>query len=199
MSQAAPEASFDALFVASELSREGEEVTLSAVQIFIYLACLLGLYDKKPVASWGYKFLSTPASSPWSMELYNAVEWLKSKRLLAADEEKFRLTPTGKKELELWMSLGRFSDRVPYLRGATGASAAMPVSSVEEGVSREPHLARAVELDVPQELLEDANLKQVYDQFSVLKATLGSDIPDYMVPAVVWLSFLLEQATKVER
>ncbi|MER6069979.1 hypothetical protein ABT187_14250 [Streptomyces sp. NPDC001817] len=199
MSQASPEASFDALFVASELSDENEEVTLSALQIFIYLACLLGLYDKKPVASWGYRFLSTPASSPWSMELYNAVEWLNSRHLVTVNEDKVQVTAAGKAELKLWLELGRFSERVPYLRGSTGASAAMPISSVEQGVAHEPHLARATKLEVPQELLEDANLKQVYEQFSVLKTTLGSDIPDYMVPAVVWLSFLLEQAANARR
>jgi hypothetical protein len=199
LSQASPAASFDALFVASEVSGEKEEVTLSGLQVFIYLACLLGLYDKKPVASWGYKFLSTPASSPWSMELYNAVEWLKSRHLLTAKEDKLQVTALGKTELKLWLELGRFSERVPYLKGATGASAAMPVSSVQEGVAHEPHLARAVRLDVPQELLEDANLRQVYDQFAVLKTTLGDEIPDYMVPAVVWISFLLEQATNAGR
>ncbi|MFI7419068.1 hypothetical protein [Nonomuraea sp. NPDC049684] len=195
MIQASPEASFDALFVVSEVSGERGGISLSAVQIFIYLACLLGLYDRKPVASWGYTFFSTPASSPFSLELFHAVEFLKSRHLLASNEDKLQITETGKRELKRWLELGRFKDRIPYLRGSTGASAAMPVSSVEEGVSHEPHLARAVHLDVPQELLEDANLTQVYDQFAVLKTTLGNDIPDYMVPAVVWLSFLLEQAS----
>ncbi|MET8944206.1 hypothetical protein ABZX30_11615 [Streptomyces sp. NPDC004542] len=193
MSQASPEASFDALFVVSEISDETKEISLSSVQIFIYLACLLGLYDRKPVASWGYTFFSTPTSSPFSVELYNAVEFLKVRQLLASEEDRLVITEAGRKELDLWLQLGRFSDRVPYLRGSTGASAAMPVSSVEEGVAREPHLAKAQQLEVPQELLEDANLAQVYAQFAVLKRSLGSDIPDYMVPAVVWLSFLLEQ------
>jgi hypothetical protein len=193
LSQASPEASFDALFVVSEVSEETKEMSLASIQIFIYLACLLGLYDRKPIASWGYTFFSTPTSSPFSFELYNAVEFLKARHLLATDENKLVITQAGRRELDLWMQLGRFSDRVPYLRGSTGASAAMPVSSVEQGVALEPHLARAQKLEVPQELLEDGNLAQVYAQFAVLKTSLGSDIPDYMVPAVVWLSFLLEQ------
>ena len=194
MNQASPEASFDILFVVSEISDDLGEISLSAVQIFIYLACLLGLYDRKPISSWGYTFISTPASSPFSLELFTAIEFLKSRHLLESNEDKLHITKAGKRELGLWLSLGRFTERIPYLRGSTGASAAMPVSSVEEGVTREPHLARALELDVPQELLEDANLVQVYDQFAVLKSTLGNEVPDYMVPAVVWLSFLLEQA-----
>ncbi|TMR12368.1 hypothetical protein ETD86_32825 [Nonomuraea turkmeniaca] len=199
MSEVSPKAAFDALFVADRINRSTGPVSLDEIQVFIYLACLLALYDGKPVSKWGYGFLATPASSPFSVDLFNAIESLKAARLFSPHDEKVVLSLRGQDELAMWCELDWFADRVPYLEGATGASAAMPVSSVKAGVILEPDISRAVALDVPKELLEDPEFSEVYEQFKVLRTSLGDAVPDHMVPAVVWLSFLLEQADAARR
>ncbi|GGY34448.1 hypothetical protein [Streptomyces anulatus] len=198
MKDATPEASFDALFVISRVSNEERLISALEIQVFVYLACLLGLYDKRPVSKWGYSFLSTPSAKLFSVDVINAIDFLAGKGLISSDGDTCRIAEAGKRELALWSDLSRFSDRIPYLDGATGASTAMPIATVQEGVSLEPHLSRVTKLNVSRDLLEDSGLVQVYAQFGALEKALGNPVPDYMVPAVVWLSFLLEQSAGTE-
>ncbi|MFE9057144.1 hypothetical protein [Streptomyces mutabilis] len=198
MKDATPEASFDALFVISRISTEERSISALEIQVFVYLACLLGLYDKRPVSKWGYSFLSTPSARLFSVDILNAIDFLSEKGLIVSDGDSCQIAEAGKRELILWSELSRFSDRIPYLEGATGASTAMPIATVQEGVSLEPQLAHVAKLNVSRELLEDSGLVQVYAQFGALEKALGNPVPDYMVPAVVWLSFLLEQSAGAE-
>ncbi|MFK0129148.1 hypothetical protein ACIQRZ_02235 [Streptomyces rubiginosohelvolus] len=188
-----PDASFDHLFVIGELSKAGQSLNLGEVQIFIYLACMLGLYDGRPVATWGYSFVATPDSSPFSIELLEASDSLIASGLIATAGEFMTISERGQKELDRWERLTRFAPRVPYLRGATGAAVAMPLSVVKEGVELEPQLHNARALQHSRHLLDEAGISQIYRHFQVLESSLGKNVPDYMIPAVVWLSFLLEQ------
>ncbi|MFJ8127437.1 hypothetical protein [Streptomyces hydrogenans] len=188
-----PDASFDHLFVVGELSKAGQSLNLSEVQIFIYLACMLGLYNGRPVAKWGYSFVATPDSSPFSIELFEASDSLVTSGLVTNDDGFMMISERGQKELDRWERLTRFTPRVPYLRGATGAAVAMPLSFVKEGVELEPQLHNARALKHSRHLLDDAGISQIYRHFQVLESSLGKNVPDYMIPAVVWLSFLLEQ------
>jgi hypothetical protein len=188
-----PDASFDCLFVLGELAKTDQSLNLSEIQIFIYLACMLGLYDGRAVAKWGYAFVATPDSSPFSVELLEASESLISSGFVISSDEFMTISDRGQRELLRWERLSKFSPRVPYLRGATGAAVAMPLTVVKEGVELEPQLRNARSLRHSRHLLDDAGVSQIYRHFQVLESSLGKDIPDYMIPAVVWLSFLLEE------
>ncbi|MGW0657560.1 hypothetical protein [Streptodolium elevatio] len=189
-----PDASFDSLLVLGELGKSDQLLSLGEMQIFIYLACILGLYDGRPVADWGYSFVATPDSSPFSIELLEASVILVDSGLATSTGEFMTISTRGGEELARWKRLARFSTRIPYLEGATGAAVAMPLTVVKEGVELEPQLRNARSLKGSRHLLDEAGISQIYRHFQVLENSLGRDIPDYMIPAVVWLSFLLEQA-----
>lgn len=193
LTKVSPEASFDLLYVVDNVGSPAASPSLDSVQVFVYLAALLALYDGRPVAEWGYEFISTPTSAPFSSALFDASEALQAGQRLRKASDGFVVTDLGRMELSRWAALDRFAGHIPYLDGATGASTVMPISSVRAGVEMEPQLARARSLNLSRELLDDVGLTQIYSQFAALQNALGNDVPDYMVPAVVWLTFLLEK------
>ena len=42
----------------------------------------------------------------------------------------------------------------------------------------------------PREIFDNGGLENLYEQFSVLSETVGIHVPDLMVPAVIWISYL---------
>lgn len=198
MALESPEAAFDVLYVIAGVEETYSSLSGIELQLFIYLACILGLYDGRPVSDWKYSFVAAPTSAPFSAELLNAIERLKRIRYVEEDEDFHRATDEGRIELERWMKLSRFSERAPYLHGAIGAAKTMPMAFFRNGIELEPQLRNAVFLRESKHLLDDAGLAQVYSQFKVLAEALGDSTPDFMVPAVVWLSFLLDEESREE-
>ncbi|MER6810918.1 hypothetical protein ABT299_16725 [Spirillospora sp. NPDC000708] len=188
-----PDASFDALYVLHELAQGGQSLSLVEIHVFLYLACILGLYDGRAVSKWGYSFVATPDASPFSMDLLTAVRSLTGSGLIEAADDFMTVTEDGQAELGRWERLSRFKQRIPYLRGSTGAAIALPLQSVTDGIQLEPQLHNAELFRHSRHLLDEAGVSQIYQHFQILERSFGQDVPDYMLPAVVWLSFLLEQ------
>lgn len=194
-----PEASFDTLYVVHEMGEQGVSVTSSEVQLFCYLACLLGLYDGRPVADWGYDFAATPSITPFSTACSDSLEALTLRRFVVEKEGAFSVSLAGERELNRWSQLSLLSTRATYLRGSTGAATAIPVAALGNGVALDPQIVRATRLRDSRPLLEEVGLSGVYEQFQALESALGGKIRDFMVPAVVWLSYLLQQEEQDSR
>ncbi|MFJ2475503.1 hypothetical protein ACIOWI_21300 [Streptomyces sp. NPDC087659] len=196
MASPCPEASFDVLYVVREMGKQQFAVTSPEVQLFCYLSCLLGLYDGRPVADWGYEFAATPSIAPFSTACGDSLEALEFKRFLHEKDGAYSITASGVTELERWGRLSLFRGRIAYLSGATGAATAIPVAALSNGVALDPQIVRATRLHDSRPLLEEVGLSSVYEQFRALESALGGEVRDFMVPAVVWLSYLLRQEEK---
>jgi hypothetical protein len=194
-----PEASFDTLYVVREMGEQGVSLTSSEIQLFCYLACLLGLYDGRPVSDWGYDFAATPSITPFSTACSDSLEALAFRRFLVEKDGTFSISSTGESELGRWSQLSLLSGRSKYLRGSTGAATAIPVAALGNGVALDPQIVRATRLHDSRPLLEEVGLSGVYEQFQALESALGGKIRDFMVPAVVWLSYLLQQEEQGDR
>ncbi|MEU9618156.1 hypothetical protein [Streptomyces sp. NPDC048155] len=168
------------------------------MQLFCYLSCLLGLYDGRPVADWGYEFAATPSIAPFSTACAESLEILVFRRFLAERDGAYSITPLGESEFVRWSRLSLFRSRVNFLRGSTGAATAIPVAAVGQGVALDPQIVRATRLHDSRPLLEEVGLSAVYEQFRALESALGAPARDFMVPAVIWLSYLLQQDQRDE-
>lgn len=198
MARYATYATYDALYITRHLGLGNENVTLPEIHVFAYLACLLAVYDGRPVSTWGYNFVATESTAPFTNEMLEATDALVSAGLLARDERLFSTTDGGAEELERWQRLQRFKARTRYLRGATGTAAALPINAVTEGLSNDPQISVANYLQSPRPLLDDAGLTALHSQFRALESALGKDVSDLMVPAIVWITYLLEVGIKGE-
>lgn len=168
--------------------------TLPELHSILYLACLLSVYDGESAAKWGYEFVSSGASSPFSQDVLAAVNALLASGKLRGDlDDRLLVTPTGETLLEYLSESPRFSARLEYLGAAVNAANALPLPAVRAAIASEPQLARAVALKVPDRLLDEVGLSALHDDFAVLEGQLGRDV-DLAMPAIVWLSFLLEDS-----
>jgi hypothetical protein len=194
MNQVAPTATYDSLYLIKSLNVYVDQTTLPELHVFAYLSCLLALYDGRPVSEWGYEFVATESTSPFSRDLFDSTQSLVSSGLLRADIDSFELTDDGVTELKQWRRLQRFSERTVYLRGATGAASALPVNAVAQGLAQEPQIYLAGVLNSPRPLLDDAGRAALYEHFNALESALGRTASDLMVPAIIWITYLLEDS-----
>lgn len=193
-----PLAAYDVLFVVSSLNKRLPEVTTAEVQVLTYLACLLSVYSGKPASDWGYDFAATPESAPFSEQVVLALENLRSAGYLSKTDQHYSVTASGKQEFEMWSMLARFQERSPYLHGSTGTTDALPVAAVANGVAQDPQFSSAVKLQSPRALLDDLGNSVLYEDFAVLESALGREISDLLVPAVVWITYLLDSEAPQE-
>lgn len=184
------EAVYDTLSLVAHLTEPLEGVRQPEVHLFAYLACVLSLYDGKPVADWGYLFAGTANGSPISHALNTAIEQLEASGMISVTEEVLVLSENGKQEYEIQQSLSQNAWREAYITGACDSILALPVGVLRDALSREPALDRAAQLATTRALLEDSDLQNLYDQFGALSEAIGVEVKELMIPAVTWLSYL---------
>lgn len=188
-------ASFDFLFIAGKLCARFGTATFGEVHLFSYLACLLSLFRRQPVADWGYSFAGLDSGSPFSAELQAAWPNLELAGLIAGRAGSITITEEGEKELEFLSALQRFGRRKPYLTAALESLLSFPVGMLRSALSMEPGLRPALKLGGTRPLLEETALGQLHDHFEALHSVLGQP-HDLSVPSTVWLTYLLELARK---
>jgi hypothetical protein len=86
----------------------------------------------------------------------------------------------------------RFEMRLPYIAGAVGATDALPLPALSNGLRSEPQIATSIALKNPRPLLDDYGRMTLYRYFKTLEESLGSGV-DLLIPAVVWLTYLLSE------
>lgn len=188
------EAFSDSLTVVERLTPIAGGAMLGEVHAFCYLACLLSIFEQQSPTSWGYEFTALPPTLPYAPEITEAVQKLEEIGLLSRKGNVYLITEDGRQELLLWSGLKQLEARRRYLDGATGASLVVGVPSVGNDLAYEPQLQRASKLKQPRELLAEATLSPLFEQFTALRQAVGSRVQDLLTPAAVYLSFLSTEA-----
>lgn len=191
-----PAATFDVMVLVDELGRHGDPGRLE-IHTFAYLGCLMSVFRGEPASDWNYSFTAVPPTLPYSPTLETASSaLLVSGKIVqeggVSDEESlsFRLTATGRSDLQLLASLGSFAPRLPYLQAAAKTAVFTSLHAVVNSLSFEPQLARAVSLDRPRVLLTQVGAASLYEEFDALTQVLGPEHRELLVPASLYVSFL---------
>ncbi|WP_291087020.1 hypothetical protein [Flavobacterium sp. BFFFF1] len=196
------EAVFDMLYIGNKLQFKIEDFSLSEINFFSYLSCLLSLYDGKMIDNWEYGFIKSSLGSPISTDLDKALNALCSNGSLCKSEGVdgyYNLLPNGEKMLELYSTLYKFSWRIPYLEASCKSLSLMPFGIVKDAISNEPVLKSANNTVNRRSLLEESNpaTKSLHNQFSLLKVALEDKFSDLLIPAVVWIESLNKENSVV--
>jgi hypothetical protein len=193
---ASPEATYDSLFIVGHLEEPLHGVTAGEVQLFCYLARLLGLFRGAPSAEWGYRSARTNWGTPFSREIAQALKELEmSGQLRVAVQDAVTpmvCTDEGKALAKALDELELCRSRQPYLEAACSSASAFPVAAIRQAIRSEPTLKSASGHAGPQELLAGPSLELLYEQFGALREVLGDTPSDLLVPSSVWLSYLIE-------
>lgn len=167
-------------------------VASTEIQLFAYLSCLLSLYKGQQASAWGYDFAITKLSYPYSPELDQAIDVLVSNGCLKLSNEYITVTEFGKEEYTFLKSLFQFSTREDFIDGACSSLLALPVGAIRNALYQETDIKGAVALAQSRLLLTESGVDALYEQFGALSTSIGVEVDDLMVPAVVWLSYLLK-------
>lgn len=177
----------DCLYICRTLDRLLGKSTDSEIHLLAYLACLLWVYEKRPIADWGYEFVGTELGAPYSDAIQRSLEQLVFNGFLSKHDEFLHLDSSGLRLLEQLESLESTQERREALEGACSGVLAMPIGFLREALSRAPGLKNAVILRLKRRLLDESSMSQIYEQFAMLREALGAEEVDLMVPAVVWI------------
>lgn len=188
-----PDTIFDALAIIGELEPALGAVSRLEVQRSAYLACLLALYDGRPVADWGYRFARTEFGSPFSAGINDALDTLAHAGHLTESDGLFRSTNTGCSLRDSLFRMGSQSHRRRFLTAACGSSLVVPPAMFSESLDNEPTMRRALQREKGGGLLDGPALQLLYEQFGALSQVVGAQDGDLLTPSVVWLSYMLDK------
>ena len=187
---------FDALDVCRRLQETLGPVARAEVHLFAYLSCLLALYRSQPVSEWGYYFAVTPDGYPYSPDLDAALDILISSGDLQTDRDGYlAMSDYGAETLRELNTLGLFQPRTSFLEGACSSVLALPVGSIRDALSQEVGIRNALALSQSRRLPTDVGLNLLYAQFRALSEAIGVNVDDLLIPAVVWLTYLIKTAS----
>jgi hypothetical protein len=187
---------YDGLVIADRLTPIAGGATLGEIHAFAYLGCLLSLFERRATSDWGYDFAAIPPTLPYAPAITDAVHLMERRQFLERDDQVYKPSLKGFRESSLWSGLGQLGWRRRYLDGATGASLVTGVPAVSNDLSNEPQLRRASDMGEPRELLQEATLIPLFDQFVALRQAVGEKAEDLLTPAAVYLTFLSSEGSK---
>ena len=189
-----PEAIFDTLYIGSKIESKLDDFSQPEVQFFAYLSCLLSLYGGNPLSFWEYSFVKIQLGSPYSVDINEAWNFLKSKASVEQTTEGYsRLTDKGRAEIDFYLTLHAFKQRLKYLDAACKSLSLILVGYIKKAIQNEPVLKTARISTSRKFLLDESTpaTHALYEQFGMLKEALKEvDYKDLLIPAVVWIEAL---------
>lgn len=188
-----PESILDTLYIGSKLQSKIGDFSLSEVQFFAYLSCLLSLYDGHPVSSWNYSFIKSNLGSPYSADVHRALDLLLSNGSIVETSENFyKITDKGIKNLTFYKTQMLLKWRAIYLETACRSLSILPYGTIKEALTNEPVMSSARNSLTSRSLLENSNpaTEALYIQFSSLKSALEGQYKTLIGPAIVWIESL---------
>jgi hypothetical protein len=191
----APEAFFDCLQIASELTTPLNGVTRMDFQRITFLSCLLSIYQAKPVADWGYKFANTGTGTPYSDQLSDAVSHLLAIGHLVEEDRRLSITDPGKVMLANLKNFESNIGRAVCLDAACASMLAVPLATMADGIEQEPTISASHLRTGATMLLEEPHLQVLHNHFKVLAQVAPPSEGDLISPSVLWLSYMSQ--TKV--
>lgn len=190
---ASMEAYFDTLFITDKLDEYAGQATLHEISAFAYLGCLLSVYEGNPTERWSYQFMAVPPMLPYANEITDSARQLVSRGLIEGSDSDYRISARGRQELFVWAQLHSFEWRRRFLEGATGTGVLLPPVEVMSRMRNEPQLKRASLSGSTRELMTEATTGALFEQLHALQRAVGTAARDLLVPASVYLRFLLDQ------
>ena len=195
-----PEAIFDILFIGKHVQSKLGDFSLTEIQFLAYLACLISLYDKNPIAFWKYQFIKNDNASPYSIEIHTSLQFLSQNSYVDIDGYYYKITTKGLDRLSFFDSLHSFKSRKKYLEIVCKSLSIIPINLIKESLKNEPIMKSAYHSTGKRFLLDEDTpaLKALYNDFFHLNSALGNDYKSLLAPAVVWLQSLSSKNYKYD-
>lgn len=185
-----PVSFFDCISVSLKLCKLIGNATISEINMFSYLACLLSLYEGKPVSDWGYSFAATSQGVPYSVDIQESIDIATSNAILVQENDLFTIGPVIDSNFRHLLKINSNKAREKYLNGSCSSLLIIPLNFIRYSILLEPEINIARTLGQGKHLLSKVDLRIIYDQFEAIKHLMNSEDIDLIAPAVTWINYL---------
>lgn len=188
-----PESILDTLFLGGRLQSKIGDFSLSEIQFFAYLSCLLSLYDGHTVSEWNCSFIKSNLGSPYSSDIHESLNLLLSNGSIVETEKNFyKITDKGNRNLDFFKTQTVINWRCLYLETACRSLSVLPYGVIKEALINEPVISSARHSLTSKSLLERSNpaTEALHIQFASLKTALEGQYQSLIGPAIVWIESL---------
>jgi len=188
-------ANFDILFYLSHPRNKYVEQTLFEINTMLYLAELLSIYDGCNSQDWGYGFARNKYGAPVSIELMKEIDFLCSKGYLLKDcLGYYRLLDTADIDSILLLSKTKLLGwKAKYIEAVFDSLLTKSFPKVVHAVKNEPGISLLESINRTSTLLESSLVDVLFDDFRILQEIIGDPQIDLVVPASLWIDYLVAQ------
>jgi hypothetical protein len=186
-----PAAYFDTLSLGERISALVLEFSRPELHLLSYAACLLSLYEGRPVADWGYEFVSTTYGLPFSADIDASFDLALSLQLVRGRGELMQFTREGHAEVKELRELEENKTRDRYIEGATDSLLVFSPGNVREAFNYDPTM-KYLRNRRTDWLFSSPEVDRLYSNFRQLREALDYEPRDLSVPMVSWLKYLIQ-------
>ncbi|WP_279466171.1 hypothetical protein [Aeromonas veronii] len=185
-----PESYIDVLAVLNKAPTSLQPISHTEIHLFSYLGCVISLFKGNPINSWGYKFSISSNGYPFSHNINEAIRNLFSRNYLIMDENGYYLkTKALINEFHLMSQIKEsWPERISCINTSLECALALPIGSIKSAIEQSPGIDLKYKLNQRGELLEEDDIGNLYNEYSVIREALGYDSIELLSPAVIWLS-----------
>ena len=164
-------------------------ISVAEMHLYAYLGNLVALNRGVPVSEWGYRFAVTIDGFPFAHELKNATDNLVRRSVVQIDDSRlYAGDDLLARELSVLGGLAQSTRRKGWLADAFSCALHLPRGAVREAINQSPGMATSLLRRRTSELLRRAEIDEIYDELTLVRQVLDSEVEDEIQPLVVWLS-----------
>lgn len=189
------EANFDLLYLLKISTKKYNELHLSEINTLIYLSQLLSVYDSHNIEEWEYYFSYHSLGGPYCSEIINEINDMVrvgtiTRTEIGEDYYTIINFDYVNNLIESLIHFGRFKWRINYLNASLNACLTKTLPSLSRAIKQEPAISKAIELN-KKIILHKTENDNIYDYFRMLNDALGNVREDILIPASIFIDYLL--------
>lgn len=188
-------ANFDILYLMLNIKIKYSELNIYEINVMLYLAQLLSLYDGNLSSKWGYAFTSNEYGGPLSAEIALELKDLCDNNKILHDDEKYYSIIEDNKLVNNINALSNqfmFKWRTKYTQCAIDSIMLKTLPQITNAIQNEPGIAHLKSLNRHSTLHDDSDksVDSLFDDFKLLKNVVGDARKQILVPASIWIEYL---------
>lgn len=192
------EANFDLLYLMLQAQDKYDGLCLDEIQTLLFLSFLMSVYGGKKTDEWGYQFSHGELGGPATSSIVEELILMEQRRVVENNDGYYKVINSVrehiKNQVNVFITLGRFSWRVKYLDAAYGACIMNQLPAVTRAIKEDPELKIARDSSSKEILYP--NDDRSYDHFVKLREATSDFSNDILTVSSIWINYLSKMLQK---
>ena len=188
-------ANFDILYLMLKVRIKYCELNIYEINVLLYLAQLLSIYDGNLSSKWEYVFISNEYGSPLSNDVLLEIKSLcENKKILQNNDGFYSISENDRFEsfINGLSNQYRLKWRTKYTQCAIDSIMLKTLPQITNSIQNEPGISTLKSLNRYSVLHDDSDkaIDSLFDDFKILKDIVGDSRKQILVPASIWIEYL---------